>query len=295
MITGFTCSTFDLLHPGHIKHLEFAKDNSDYLIVGFQTGIPDRPEKNKPIQTVYERWIQLNALGLADEIIPYESESDLLNLIKNLPEPYTRFIGEEYKGQDFTGKSLIVDVPSWDTKENSIVYTPRNHTWSTTELRNRIINSKYMRDWNDMIKPAQYANTVSNSDNGQSDKSHWFKVPINGSVMVTDASIDEIYSKLNLPERIKRTKNVNLVDGEIFDSYRCNHDEDENISAGKHKTKEESKPLNPTLTEMTRSAIVDTPEYPVTPLTDEQVEFYLNASLKNLNGLKRTLNWSWPV
>ena len=94
---GFTCGAFDLLHAGHIVMLEEAKSNCDYLIVGLQTDPSiDREEKNKPVQTVYERYVQLNAVKYVDEIIPYDTEQSLLDLLQS-QKIDIRFIGEDYR------------------------------------------------------------------------------------------------------------------------------------------------------------------------------------------------------
>ena len=125
---GFTCSCFDLLHAGHILMLEEAKQQCDYLIVGLQTDPTiDRPEKNKPIQSVTERYIQLAAVKYVNEIIPYATEQDLSNLLKALPIDI-RIIGEDYRDKDFTGKDL--DIP--------LYYNKRRHKWSSTALRSKI-------------------------------------------------------------------------------------------------------------------------------------------------------------
>lgn len=126
MITGFTCSCFDLLHAGHILMLEEAKLQCDRLIVGLQTDPTlDRPTKNKPIQSVTERYIQLAAVKYVDEIIPYSTEQDLSNLLKALPIDI-RIIGEDYRDKDFTGKEL--NIP--------LYYNKREHDWSSSALRN---------------------------------------------------------------------------------------------------------------------------------------------------------------
>ena len=125
MITGFTCSCFDLLHAGHILMLEEAKLQCDRLVVGLQTDPTiDRPTKNKPIQSVTERYIQLAAVKYVDEIIPYSTEQDLSNLLKALPIDI-RIIGEDYRDKDFTGKEL--NIP--------LYYNKREHDWSTSALR----------------------------------------------------------------------------------------------------------------------------------------------------------------
>ena len=106
MRIGFTCSTFDLLHAGHVQMLRDAKEQCDYLIVGLQFDPSmDRPEKNKPIQTVVERYTQLNAVKYVDEIIPYQTESDLEDIL-SMYDINVRVLGEEYKEKDFTGKDI---------------------------------------------------------------------------------------------------------------------------------------------------------------------------------------------
>jgi len=136
---GFTCSTFDLLHAGHVEMLKFARQNCDELWVGLQTGIPDRPEKNQPVQTVLERYVQLEAVRWVDRIIPYESEADLYRLLKMLPLKHLRFIGWEYHGKLFTGSDIYTDQ---NNPGPELRYTSRAHGWSTTDLRKRAsINS----------------------------------------------------------------------------------------------------------------------------------------------------------
>ena len=131
-IIGFSCSTFDLHHAGHILMLAEAKHTCDYLIVGLQTNPAiDRPDtKNKPVQSIVERYVQLNAVKFVDEIIVYETERDLEDLLMFLPLN-VRFIGEEYHGKDFTGKQICVD------RNIDIIYNSRTHRFSSTELRQR--------------------------------------------------------------------------------------------------------------------------------------------------------------
>ena len=136
MKIGFTCSAFDLLHAGHVQMLKDAKEECDYLIVGLQTDPTiDRPkEKKKPIQTLVERSIQLNAIKYVDEVIPYETEKDLEDIFQ-MYNISVRIIGEEYQGKNFTGKEICVK------KHIKIVYNKREHRFSTTDLRKRIIDS----------------------------------------------------------------------------------------------------------------------------------------------------------
>jgi glycerol-3-phosphate cytidylyltransferase len=124
---GFTCGAFDLLHAGHIVMLKEAKSQCDHLIVGLQTDPSiDRQEKNQPIQSVFERYVQLNAVKYVDEIIPYDTEQSLLDLLEATPIDI-RFVGEDWSEKHFTGKGL-----------HEVYYTSRAHSFSTTQLRKRI-------------------------------------------------------------------------------------------------------------------------------------------------------------
>ena len=130
---GFTCGAFDLLHAGHKVMLEEAKSNCDYLIVGLQTDPSiDRENKNKPVQTVYERYVQLNAVQYVDEIIPYDTEQSLLDLLQS-QKIDIRFIGEDYRDMEFTGMDLPIEV----------FYTSRQHSFSSSSLR-KLILKKYV-------------------------------------------------------------------------------------------------------------------------------------------------------
>ena len=133
MKKGFTCSCFDLMHPGHIKMLQDARDQCDYLIVGLQEDPTiDRPNtKNKPIQTLNERYIMLSAVRFIDEIMIYKTEDDLYGYLKK-NKPDVRILGADYKGKDFTGKDLNIDI----------YYHKRDHNWSSTNLRKRIIDKE---------------------------------------------------------------------------------------------------------------------------------------------------------
>jgi len=128
---GFTCSTFDLLHTGHIEMLGEAKAHCDYLVVGLLTDPTiSRPDtKSKPIQTIYERFVQLQAVKYVDMIIPFDTEENICDII-NMIQPDIRFVGEEYKDTKHTGWNLC-----------PIMYNKRKHNYSSTELRNRIKNN----------------------------------------------------------------------------------------------------------------------------------------------------------
>lgn len=132
MKIGFTCSTFDLLHAGHIMMLEEARKQCDFLIVGLQTDPTiDRPDtKNKPIQGVFERWAQLKACKFVDQIIPYSTEKELRDILLSVPVN-VRILGEEYQGKEFTGH----DIPM------EFYFNKRRHSFSTTELRQRVIEA----------------------------------------------------------------------------------------------------------------------------------------------------------
>lgn len=126
---GFTASAFDLLHAGHVVMLEEAKQNCDFLVVGLQSNpTNDRPEKNQPVQSIFERFIQVSALSCVDLVIPFDSEQDLRDLLLTLL-PDVRFVGEEYEGKNHTGK---------DIEGIEIIYNKRRHTFSSTSLRARV-------------------------------------------------------------------------------------------------------------------------------------------------------------
>lgn len=129
---GFTASAFDFLHAGHVLMLEEAADVCDYLIVGLHVDpSKDRSYKNKPIETLLERWIRLEGCAYVDEIIPYETEADLEVLLAILPIKI-RIIGKEYEGKDFTGREVCRRLGI------HIHYNSRNHSFSSSGLRDRI-------------------------------------------------------------------------------------------------------------------------------------------------------------
>ena len=129
---GITCSSFDLFHAGHVKMLEEAKEHCDFLIVALQTDPTiDRPEKNKPKQSIVERYIQVEACKYVDQIVPYTTEKDLEDIFLSFRLD-VRIIGEEYKDKHFTAKDICKD------RGIEIIYNSRAHDWSSSELRNRI-------------------------------------------------------------------------------------------------------------------------------------------------------------
>ena len=140
-IVGITCSTFDLLHTGHIIMLEECKKYCDYLICALQNDPTiDRPEKNKPTQSIVERYLQLDAVKYVDKIIPYNTEGDLINIFKSL-DLDIRIIGSDYKGKDFTAKNICQE------RGIKIVYNKRDHGFSTTNLRKKIYSLEYKKTY----------------------------------------------------------------------------------------------------------------------------------------------------
>ena len=135
-IIGITCSTFDLLHAGHIIMLEECKKYCDYLICALQVDPSiDRPEKNKPIQSLVERYIQLDSVQYVDKIIPYNTEEELITKFSSI-DLDVRIIGEEYKDTEFTAKNIC------QKRGIKLVYNKRDHNFSTTNLRERIYNQE---------------------------------------------------------------------------------------------------------------------------------------------------------
>ena len=132
MKIGFTCSTFDLFHAGHIMMLKEARRQCEHLIVGLQSDPTiDRPDtKNKPVQSMFERFVQLDACKYVNEVSPYSTEKELLDILLSYPIS-VRIIGEEYEDKEFTGKQLPIEI----------YYNKRRHSFSTTELRQRVINN----------------------------------------------------------------------------------------------------------------------------------------------------------
>lgn len=134
---GITFSTFDLLHAGHIAMLAEAKNHCDYLICGLQTDPTlDRPDtKNKPVQSLVERQIQLSACRFVDEIVVYETEQDLIDLILVLPID-VRILGVEYEDTNFTGRNEGAG------RGIQNVFNKRDHSFSSSSLRKRVASAE---------------------------------------------------------------------------------------------------------------------------------------------------------
>ena len=132
MKVGFTCSTFDLLHAGHVQMLREAKEQCDYLICGLQIDPSiDRENKNSPIQTIVERYTQLKAVSYVDEIIPYATETDLEDLL-SMYTINVRILGEEYRDGTFTGRAICAK------RGIELYFNKREHRFSTSDLRRRV-------------------------------------------------------------------------------------------------------------------------------------------------------------
>ena len=130
---GITFSTFDMLHAGHVAMLAEAKNHCDYLIVGLQTDPTiDRPDtKNAPIQSILERQIQLSACRFVDEIIVYQTEKDLEDILLTLPID-NRILGVEYANSDFTGRDIC------ERRGIALIFNSRDHSFSSSNLRERV-------------------------------------------------------------------------------------------------------------------------------------------------------------
>jgi glycerol-3-phosphate cytidylyltransferase len=132
MKVGLTASTFDLLHAGHIEMLREAKTQCDYLIAALQIDPSiDRENKNKPIQSVVERYTQLESVRFVDEVIPYLYEQDLEDILQ-MRKIDVRILGDEYRERDFTGRDIC------KARDTDLYFNSRDHRFSTSELRARV-------------------------------------------------------------------------------------------------------------------------------------------------------------
>jgi glycerol-3-phosphate cytidylyltransferase len=132
---GFVASAFDLLHAGHVSMLREAKTQCDYLICALQVDPSvDRQSKNRPIQSLVERYVQLQAVKYVDEIVCYQTEKDLEDILEIFPIDI-RFLGEEYKDKDFTGREIC------KKRGIQLYFNKRDHRFSSSELRKRLSES----------------------------------------------------------------------------------------------------------------------------------------------------------
>ena len=136
MIIGITFSTFDLLHAGHVSMLREAKAQCDYLICGLQMDpSQDRKEKNAPVQSIVERYTQLNGVRYVDEIIPYNDEKDVEDLL-TMMDINVRILGEEYRDKEFTGKDIC------RKRDIELFFNNRDHRFSSSHLRESVVKNK---------------------------------------------------------------------------------------------------------------------------------------------------------
>ena len=136
MRIGFTASTFDLLHAAHVQMFREAKEQCDYLMCGLQIDPTiDRKEKNYPVQTVVERYTQLNGVKYVDEIIPYSTERDLEDILE-MYHIDVRILGEEYRDKEFTGRDIC------KKRDIELYFNKREHRFSSSDLRNRVKDIK---------------------------------------------------------------------------------------------------------------------------------------------------------
>jgi len=142
MVIGFTCGAFDLLHAGHVLMLQEAREVCDFLIVGLHVDpSEERPEKNKPVQTLSERFIQLDAVKYVDMIMPYQTELDMHHLLRIL-RVEVRIVGEDYINKPLSGEHLHEELGI------KLYYNKRGHTFSSTELRHRIAGANKKSRYN---------------------------------------------------------------------------------------------------------------------------------------------------
>lgn len=133
---GFTCSTFDLLHAGHVAMLQEARTQCDYLIAGLQNDPTlDRPNKNRPVQSIVERQMQLKGSRYVDEVWIYNTEKDLEDLLLTLPIN-VRILGVEYEGKEFTGREIC------HKRGIELYFNGRDHSFSSSSLRRRVYEAE---------------------------------------------------------------------------------------------------------------------------------------------------------
>jgi glycerol-3-phosphate cytidylyltransferase len=133
---GIVFSQFDILHAGHIAMLSEAKNHCDYLIAGLQNNAQwDRPDKNAPIQSIVERQISLSAVRFVDEIVVYNTEKDLEDILLTLPVD-VRILGVEYMEKDFTGRAIC------EKRKIELIFNSRDHSFSSSSLRKRVVESE---------------------------------------------------------------------------------------------------------------------------------------------------------
>lgn len=223
---GFTCSSFDLLHAGHVTMLTECKANCDWLIVGLNVN----PCKNGryPVQSVMERYVQLNALKSVDQIIPYNSESELLDLLKLIPINI-RFIGSDYQDKPFTGEELIGDTMN-------IMFNKRDHRFSSSGLKRDVITNQETQPIDgDIIKDNDTYTIIDNTDLKELTLSTTTLKPSQETSGHSHAGIEEVYTFLSgrgsmiIGEetyQVSKGKTFTIPDGAFHKVVNSSDDED---------------------------------------------------------------------
>ena len=223
MKVGFTCSSFDLLHAGHVAMLQECKNNCDYLVVGLNT----TPFKNGryAVQTVVERFLQLEAVKFVDRIIPYSTEDELLDLLK-VVDPDVRFIGEDYKGKRFTGDELDIEI----------FYNTRKHSYSSSGLKEQVVNNQQTPPLSGKtVKDNEVYTIVDNTDLEQLTVSTTTLHPDQETSGHAHPGIEEVYTFLSGKGVMQiddeefpaeKGKTFTIPDGAFHKVYNSSSDED---------------------------------------------------------------------
>ena len=223
MKVGFTCSSFDLLHAGHVAMLKESRENCDYLVCGLNIN----PFKNGryAVQSVVERYIQLEAVKYVDRIIPYSSESELIDLLKVL-NPDVRFIGEDYKDNPFTGDDLGIEI----------FYNTRTHGYSSSGLKKKVVENQNTTPLNGTtVKDNEVYTIVDNTELNALTVSTTTLYPGQETSGHTHPGIEEVYTFLSghgtmqiddekLPA--EKGKTFTIPDGAFHKVFNNSTDED---------------------------------------------------------------------
>ena len=223
MKVGFTCSSFDLLHAGHIAMLRESKANCDYLVCGLNIS----PYKNGryPVQSVTERYMQLEAVKYVDRIIPYSSEEELIELLL-VVDPDVRFIGEDYQGKPFTGSDLDIEI----------FYNSRKHNYSSSGLKRAVVQNQQTTPLTGKtVKDNEVYNIVDNTDLNELTVSTTTLHPSQETSGHSHPGIEEVYTFLSgtgvmqIDEEefpAEKGKTFTIPDGAFHKVYNNSSDED---------------------------------------------------------------------
>lgn len=228
MKIGFTASSFDLLHGGHIAMLEESKRNCDYLIVGLNTNPLKRGKY--PVQGLFERYTQLKAIKYVDEIIPYNGEQELKEIFNTI-DIDIRFVGSDYKNADFTGKDIN------ERNGTEIFYNRRDHDFSSSGLKDRVIKnylSKFLDG--DLIKDTEVYELIDNSDLSDMTTSSTLLKPGKNTRGHSHDDQEEVYIFLNGKGEMKVDDNIIPVEKDSVVSIQkgqfhqvFNHSDEEDL------------------------------------------------------------------